>query len=110
MTRTATIAGVAGLLLGLLFGYVWWARAPAPPGASNEGRGQLEQALDEARARGRKAREDLKVLQSRLQSPEADLARERQQRSGVEAIVREGAEMTAGGPSRWTSRSPSSRS
>lgn len=90
MSRTATIVGVAGLLLGLLFGYVWWGQAPAPPAGGDEGRRRLEQALDEAQARSRKAQEDLRALQSRLQSLEADLARERQQRSRLETIVSEG--------------------
>ncbi len=90
MNRMVTIVGVVGLVLGLVVGYLWWGAARRPPAPGAEARAQLERQLDDAQARSRKAQEELRALRERLQTVEADLARERQQRARLEMIVSEG--------------------
>jgi hypothetical protein len=76
MTRGIIIVGVAGLLVGVLVGFLWW-------GISAQRMQEDLRALQGQQVAAENAREKLKRT-------EDELAREREHRSRLEMIVSEG--------------------
>jgi hypothetical protein len=76
MTRRITIVGVAGLLVGVLVGFLWW-------GMPAQRMQEDLRALQGEQAAADMAREQLKRTEDELRS-------ERERRSRLEVIVSEG--------------------
>jgi beta-lactam-binding protein with PASTA domain len=76
MTRGIVIVGVAGLLVGVLVGFLWW-------GMPDQRMQDDLRALQGQQAAAEVAREELKRT-------EDELRRERERRSRLEVIVSEG--------------------
>lgn len=83
MRRAIAIAVVAGLLVGVLFGYLWWGKV-AQRMEENLRALQGQQAAAEA------AREELKELQAKLKRIEDELRSEREIRSRLEVTISQG--------------------
>lgn len=94
MSRTVVIAVIVGLLAGALGGFVFWGlpvrglqddlrQARERPAA-------LERELGEARQQAAKAEAELQTAQGRLNEVEGDLAREREARGKLEAVLSHG--------------------
>lgn len=83
MTRVITIAGVAGLLVGVLVGFLWWGTA------ARRMREDL-QALKGQQAAAEVAREELKGVQAQLKRTEDELRSEQERRSRLEVILSQG--------------------
>jgi septal ring factor EnvC (AmiA/AmiB activator) len=94
MNRVMAIAAVVGLLVGVLVGFLSWGvperRLHADLRQAQERPAALERELEEARRQAGQTAEDLKTLQGRVKELEGDLAREREQRSRLEALVSRG--------------------
>jgi predicted nucleic acid-binding Zn-ribbon protein len=94
MTRTIALIAVAGVLVGLAAGYLWWGaptrRLQTDLGEARQRAEAIERQLDEARNRAGGLEAELKRLQGRLSEAEDDLRLERQRRSTLEGIVSKG--------------------
>lgn len=83
MTRITMIAGIAGLLVGVLVGFLWWGTAGR--------RLQAElQSLKGQQVAAEVAHEQLKSVQAQLKRTQDELASERERRARLEVIVSEG--------------------
>lgn len=83
MARGTMIVGVAGLLLGVLVGFLWWGNA------ARRMQDDLR-ALQGQQAAAEVAREQLKGVQTQLELAQDELRSERERRSRLELIVSQG--------------------
>jgi hypothetical protein len=94
MNRPVTITAIAGVLIGLLVGFLWWGsgsqRAQADLTAARKTAEEAAQKLGDAEATAAKVQGEMKLLQSRLKALEEDLAREKALRSRLEGLVSQG--------------------
>jgi septal ring factor EnvC (AmiA/AmiB activator) len=94
MNRLFAIAAVAGLLVGVLVGFLWWGmptqRLQGELGEARKRVEALEKQVDEAQAQTRAAQADLKTVQGQLKTMEQNLALEKARRSKLEMILSQG--------------------
>jgi predicted nucleic acid-binding Zn-ribbon protein len=94
MNRIIVLITVAGVLVGLAAGYLWWGapirRLQTELGEARQQAEAIEPQLEEARNRAEGLEAELKRLQGRLSEMEEDLRLERQRRSALEGIVSRG--------------------
>ena len=83
MRRATTIAGVTGLLVGVLVGFLWWGLATRRMQDDLRWLKDQQVAVDTAR-------EQLKRVEAQLKQTEDELRREQERRSQLEMIVSQG--------------------
>ena len=77
MNRVITIVAVAGLLVGVLAGYLWWGV-------------RIQRQLNEVQGQMFAAQSDLKAAQDKVKTLEAELRLERDRRQRLEEVLTKG--------------------
>lgn len=83
MMRIIMIAGIAGVLVGVLAGFLWWGTAVRRMQADL-------QSLKDQQVAAEVAQEQLKGVRAQLKRTQDELASERERRARLEVIVSEG--------------------
>lgn len=83
MMRIIMIAGIAGVLVGVLAGFLWWGTAVRRMQADL-------QSLKDQQMAAEVAQEQLKGVRAQLKRTQDELASERERRARLEVIVSEG--------------------
>lgn len=94
MNRLVAIAAVAGLLVGVLVGFLWWGlpveRREAGLAEARKRAEVLERQVNEVQAQTRTVQAELKSAQERLTALTEDLRLERNRRSQLEMMLSRG--------------------
>ena len=77
MNRLVTIVAVAGLLIGVLVGFLWWGIG-------------AQRKLNDAQGQTLAVQAELTAVQAQLKAMAEELSLERERRSKLEAIVSQG--------------------
>ena len=77
MSKLLPIGVIAGLLIGVLAGFLWWGMG-------------AQRRLDDVQAQTLAAQAELKGVQARLKATEEELRMERDRRQKLEMIVSQG--------------------
>lgn len=83
MKAPITIAAVTSLLVGVLFGFLWWGTAARRIEESHR-------ALQAQQAETDTTREELRSTKAKLRQTEEELRAERERRSQLEVILSQG--------------------
>ena len=94
MNRMVAITTIAGLLVGILVGFLWWGvptqRLQGELGEARKRIDTLEKQSDETQTQTRAAQAEVKSMQTRLEAMEKDLRVVREQRDRLERMVSQG--------------------